>query len=156
LGFALFDPAARGRLKNSDVVEARLGAKTARGGERHVSTLDGIDGLVPVDSLSDDAEEGDHAMLRVVSVPPDGKIRLSGRTELATLSVPPTVAAWIQGDLRPLSMLVGDACELRWDDTTAPTPSIEIAARSAYELDAAAGALSAAVGGPLLMLTVPA
>ncbi|WP_405950574.1 helicase-related protein [Streptomyces prunicolor] len=77
----LFNPAARGALTAGDIVHCRLGAVTVRGGERHVCTTAGVEGLAPVQSLRADHREGDLADLRVVAVPDSGPIRMSARFE---------------------------------------------------------------------------
>lgn len=74
-----FDPRARDRLNVGNVVLCRLGGLTAKGGERHVHTETGVEGLVERRSLPGAAEESDLIPLRIVSIPEAGAVRMSGR-----------------------------------------------------------------------------
>lgn len=89
----LFDPAARGALTAGDIVRCRIGSVTARGGERHVHTTAGVEGLAPVQSLRADHREGDLADLRVVAVPDSGPIRMSARFERQRFTLTPEGSA---------------------------------------------------------------
>ena len=91
-----FDPSARDHLNAGDLVLCRLGGLTAKGGERHVHTETGVEGLVERRSLPGAAEEGDLIPLRIVSIPEEGAVRMSGRYIKQRIALTDASAAALQ------------------------------------------------------------
>jgi hypothetical protein len=111
-----FDPNARSQLSTGDLVLCRLGGLTAKGGERHVHTDAGVEGLADRQSLADAAEAGDFVAMRVMSLPAEGPVRMSGRCIKQRLELTDTGVAGLQRnapdrrepwDLRAFSELAG-------------------------------------------------